>query len=56
VTTTNFKLAELQVRGSRQRRSPDVERLTPTAAGDQFDYEIVLTDPATFTEPVKMAK
>lgn len=33
-----------------------VERFTPSPAGDRLDYEIVVTDPATFTEPVTMQK
>jgi hypothetical protein len=40
-------------------QSPEValvERFTPSPAGDRLDYEIVVTDPATFTEPVTMEK
>ena len=33
-----------------------VERFTPTEAGDRLDYEIVVTDPAVFTEPVRLGK
>ena len=29
-----------------------VERFTPTADGSRLDYEMTVTDPATFTEPV----
>lgn len=33
-----------------------VERFTPSPAGDRLDYEMVATDPATFTEPIRMQK
>ena len=57
VTTHQLELAELQVRDPGERQRPEiVERFTPTTAGDRLDYEIVVTDPGTFTEPVKMAK
>lgn len=40
-------------------QSPDavlVERFTPSADGSRLDYELVVTDPATFTEPVTRRK
>lgn len=33
-----------------------VERFTPSADGSQLDYEVTVTDPAVFTEPVVMTK
>ncbi len=33
-----------------------VERFAPSAGGDRLDYEMIVTDPATFTEPVAMTK
>ncbi len=33
-----------------------VEIFTPSAAGDRLDYEMTVTDPATFTEPVTIGK
>ena len=33
-----------------------VERFTPSADGDRLDYEIVVTDPEIFTEPVTLSK
>ena len=32
-----------------------VERFTPTADGSRLDYEMTVTDPATFTRPVVLA-
>ena len=31
-----------------------VERFTPTALGDRLDYELTVSDPATFTAPVEL--
>jgi hypothetical protein len=28
----------------------------PSAEGDRLDYEIIVTDPVTFTEPMTMQK
>ena len=33
-----------------------VERFTPSVDGDRLDYELIVTDPATFTQPVTLAK
>ncbi len=33
-----------------------VEVFTPSADGDRLDYELTVTDPATFTEPVTLGK
>ncbi len=33
-----------------------VERFTPSVDGDRLDYELTVTDPATFTQPVTLAK
>jgi hypothetical protein len=33
-----------------------VEVFTPSADGARLDYELTVTDPATFTEPVTLGK
>jgi len=33
-----------------------VERFTPSADGDRLEYEMIVTDPGTFTEPVTLRK
>jgi hypothetical protein len=33
-----------------------VERFTPSVDGDRLDYEMTVTDPATFTQPVTLGK
>jgi hypothetical protein len=53
VTTTRINWPFFSQLGIRQ--SPDVEiveRFTPTADGSRLDYEMTVTDPATFTRPV----
>ena len=56
VTTTNLNSPNFKFEIPASDKAEIVERFTPTAAGDRLDYEIVVTDPVTFTEPVKMAK
>lgn len=53
VTTTRINWPFFSQLGIRQ--SPDVsivERFAPTADGSRLDYEMTVTDPATFTQPV----
>jgi hypothetical protein len=56
VTTTNLSSPNFKFEIPASDKAGIVERFTPTLAGDRLDYEIVVTDPVTFTEPVKMAK
>ena len=56
VTTTNLNSPNFKFEIPASDKAEIVERFTPTVAGDRLDYEIVVTDPVTFTEPVKMAK
>jgi hypothetical protein len=56
VTTTNLSSPNFKFEVPASDQAAIVERFTPTVAGDRLDYEIVVTDPVTFTEPVKMAK
>jgi hypothetical protein len=56
VTTTNLNSPNFKFEIPASDQAEIVERFTPTVAGDRLDYEIVVTDPVTFTEPVKMAK
>lgn len=56
VTTTNLNSPNFKFEIPATEQASIVERFTPTAAGDRLDYEIVVTDPGTFTEPVRLAK
>ena len=56
VTTTNLNSPNFKFEIPASERASIVERFTPTEAGDRLDYEIVVTDPATFTEPVRLGK
>jgi hypothetical protein len=56
VTTTNLNSPNFKFEVPASDKAQIVERFTPTAAGDRLDYEIVVTDPVTFTEPVRMSK
>jgi hypothetical protein len=56
VTTTNLDSPNFKWEVPQSEQASIVERFTPSAAGDRLDYEIVVTDPVTFTEPVRMAK
>jgi hypothetical protein len=57
VTTTRISWPFFTQLGIRQ--SPEVsivERFTPTADGSRLDYEMTVTDPATFTRPVVLTQ
>jgi hypothetical protein len=56
VTTTNLNSPNFKFEIPASDQASIVERFTPTEAGDRLDYEIVVTDPVTFTEPVRLAK
>jgi hypothetical protein len=56
VTTTNLNSPNFKFEIPASNKASIVERFTPSVAGDRLDYEIVVTDPVTFTEPVRMAK
>jgi hypothetical protein len=53
VTTTRISWPFFSQLGIRQSPAVEiVERFTPTADGSRLDYEMTVTDPATFTRPV----
>jgi hypothetical protein len=53
VTTTRIDWPFFSQLGIRQSPAVEiVERFTPTADGSRLDYEMTVTDPATFTRPV----
>jgi hypothetical protein len=53
VTTTRISWPFFSQLGIRQSPSVEiVERFTPSTDGDRLDYEMTVTDPATFTRPV----
>jgi hypothetical protein len=53
VTTTRISWPFFSQLGIRQSSAVEiVERFTPTPDGSRLDYEMTVTDPATFTEPV----
>jgi hypothetical protein len=56
VTTTNLSSQNFKFEIPASDQAQIVERFTPTAEGDRLDYEIVVTDPVTFTEPVRLVK
>lgn len=56
VTTTNLNSPNFKWEIPQSEAAEIVERFTPSELGDRLDYEIVVTDPETFTEPVRMAK
>jgi hypothetical protein len=56
VTTTNLSSPNFNFEIPASDQASIVERFTPSEAGDRLDYEIVVTDPVTFTEPVRLAK
>jgi hypothetical protein len=56
VTTTNLNSPNFKFEIPQSEQATIVERFTPSADGAQLDYEIVVTDPVTFTEPVRIAK
>jgi len=57
VTTSRISWPWFNQRGIPQSdRSRLVERFTPTEAGSRLEYELVVTDPANFSEPVRLEK
>jgi hypothetical protein len=53
VTTTRISWPYFSQLGIRQSPAVElVERFTPAADGSRLDYELTVTDPATFTRPV----
>jgi hypothetical protein len=56
VTTTNLNSRNFKWEIPASEAARIVERFTPSAAGDRLDYEIVVTDPEVFTEPVRLTK
>jgi hypothetical protein len=56
VTTTNLNSPNFKFEIPQSERATLVERFTAGADGAKLDYEIVVTDPVTFTEPVRMEK
>jgi hypothetical protein len=53
VTTTRISWPFFSQLGIRQSPAVEiVERFTPTASGSRLDYEMTVTDPATFTRPI----
>jgi hypothetical protein len=57
VTTTRISWPFFSQLGIRQSRGVEiVERFTPAADGSRLDYEMTVTDPATFTRPVVLTQ
>ena len=56
VETTNLNSPNFKFEIPASDEATISERFTPTPAGDRLDYEIVVTDPVTFTEPVRITK
>jgi hypothetical protein len=56
VTTTNLNSPNFKFEVPQSTQATILERFTPSADGAKLDYEIVVTDPVTFTEPVRMEK
>jgi hypothetical protein len=56
VTTTNLNSRNFKWEIPASEKAGIVERFTPSELGDRLDYEIVVTDPETFTEPVSISK
>ena len=56
VTTTNLNSPNFKFEISQSEQASIVERFTPTADGSRLDHELVVTDPVTFTEPVRIEK
>ena len=57
VTTTRISWPFFSQLGIRQSPAVEiVERFTPSADGSRLDYEMTVTDPATFTRPVVLAQ
>jgi hypothetical protein len=57
VTTTRIDWPFFSQLGIRQSPAVEiVERFTPTPDGSRLDYEMTVTDPATFTRPVVLSQ
>lgn len=56
VTTTNLNSPNFVFEITQSDQASLVERFTPSADGARLDYELVVTDPVTFTEPVRIEK
>jgi hypothetical protein len=57
VTTTRISWPFFSQLGIRQSPASEiVERFAPTADGSRLDYEMTVTDPATFTRPVVLSQ
>ena len=56
VTTTNLSSPNFSFEIQQSEQASVVERFTPSEDGARLDYEIVVTDPVTFTEPVRVEK
>jgi hypothetical protein len=57
VTTTRISWPFFSQLGIRQSAAVEiVERFTPSADGSRLDYEMTVTDPATFTRPVVLTQ
>jgi hypothetical protein len=56
VETTNLNSPNFKFEIPASDQATIVERFMPSAEGDRLDYEIIVTDPVTFTEPVTMQK
>jgi hypothetical protein len=56
VSTTNLSSENFKWEIPQSRAARIVERFTPSERGDRLDYEITVTDPETFTEPVRLEK
>jgi Family of unknown function (DUF6152) len=56
VTTTNLNSPNFKFEIPQSEEATIVERFTPSRDGDRLDYEIVVTDPVTFTEPIRIQK
>jgi hypothetical protein len=56
VMTTNLNSPNFKFEITQSEQATTLERLTPSADGARLDYELVVTDPVTFAEPVRIEK
>lgn len=56
VTTTNLNSKNFKWEIPASEKASIVERFAPSPQGDRLDYEIVVTDPEIFAEPVRLTK
>jgi len=56
VTTTNLNSPNFKFEIKQSDQASLVERFTPSADGARLDYELIVIDPVTFTEPVRIEK